>query len=159
MVRRDVAVLVSEQHFFRLERNAGRAQATSARVLQVVIAHASESLATGTAEFLLVRCGGLSWCALPRRVVHPLYRLAQDGEHVRSMLLRRGEITSGSDSGRSSFTHDYSGERRSRREIAPQYVYVAAANQVLRYPYRAGAEKAAGPPTWSLPTFRQGEIP
>jgi glucose/arabinose dehydrogenase len=27
----------------------------------------------------------------------------------------------------------------------PQYVYVAAANQVVRYPYRSGATKAAGP--------------
>ena len=27
----------------------------------------------------------------------------------------------------------------------PQYVYVAAANQVVRYPYRSGAVKAAGP--------------
>ena len=27
----------------------------------------------------------------------------------------------------------------------PQYVYVAAANQVVRYPYRSGAAKAAGP--------------
>jgi glucose/arabinose dehydrogenase len=27
----------------------------------------------------------------------------------------------------------------------PRYVYVAAANQVVRYPYRAGAAKAAGP--------------
>jgi glucose/arabinose dehydrogenase len=27
----------------------------------------------------------------------------------------------------------------------PQYVYVAAANQVVRYPYRSGSAKAAGP--------------
>jgi len=29
--------------------------------------------------------------------------------------------------------------------VKPQYVYVAAANQVVRYPYRDGAVKAAGP--------------
>jgi glucose/arabinose dehydrogenase len=28
----------------------------------------------------------------------------------------------------------------------PQYIYVAAANQVVRYPYHSGAVKAAGPP-------------
>jgi hypothetical protein len=27
----------------------------------------------------------------------------------------------------------------------PQYVYVAAANQVVHYPYRSGEAKAAGP--------------
>lgn len=39
----------------------------------------------------------------------------------------------------------------------PRYVYVAAANQVVRYPYRSGAVKAGGPPeviVGNIPTSR-----
>lgn len=39
----------------------------------------------------------------------------------------------------------------------PKYVYVAAANQVVRYPYQGGAAKAAGPPevvVANIPTKR-----
>jgi glucose/arabinose dehydrogenase len=35
----------------------------------------------------------------------------------------------------------------------PQYVYVAAANQVVRYPYRSGALKAAGPAEVIVPNI------
>src|SRR5690606_34763752 len=39
----------------------------------------------------------------------------------------------------------------------PQFVYVAAADRVVRYPYRSGAVKAAGPPetiVGNIPTQR-----
>jgi len=69
-------------------------------------------------------------------------------------------VFQGSDTGRASSTSHVFAENLDRPygiafvpPADPQYVYVAAANQVVRYPYRSGALRAAGPAEVIVPNL------